>query len=123
MAFNPFKKLVRGLSRTREGIGSALRSMAGSHPVDENAIDNLEVSLLAADLGPALTGEVVDTVRERVHREGIDGDGMRAVVKAVIRDAIPAPVATIERRRDWCYRQLACQCFLLRFTIIIKSCH
>ena len=89
MAFNPFKKLVRGLTRTREGISSALRSMAGGRPVDEDAIEELEASLLAADLGPALTAEVVETVRERARGEGIDGDGMRAVVGTVLRDAIP----------------------------------
>jgi fused signal recognition particle receptor len=103
VAFNPFKKLVRGLSRTREGISSALRSMAGSHAVDEAAIDDLEASLLAADLGPALTAEVVDAVRERARKDGLDGDGMRAVVKEGLRSAMPpaveqrSPVATRPR--------------------------
>jgi fused signal recognition particle receptor len=103
VAFNPFKKLVRGLSRTREGISSALRSMAGSHAVDEVAIDDLEASLLAADLGPALTAEVVDAVRERARKDGLDGDGMRGVVKKGLRSAMPpavepvSPVATRPR--------------------------
>ena len=88
MAFNPFKKLVRGLSRTREGISNALRSVAGGRPVDEAAIDDLEASLLAADLGPALTAEVVDAVRERARQESLDGDGMRATVKESLRSAL-----------------------------------
>ena len=54
MSFNPFKKLARGLSRTRRGIASALRTAVAGQPVDEQALEDLETGLLAADLGPAL---------------------------------------------------------------------
>ena len=47
MAFDAFKKLVRGLTRTREGIGATLRSAFGAGVVDEAALDALEASLLA----------------------------------------------------------------------------
>lgn len=92
MAFQPFKKLVQGLTRTREGIASALRSAVGSAPVDEETLDDLEASLLAADLGPALTADVLDEVRERARQEGLDGDGLRLAVREVLRAALPDAV-------------------------------
>src|SRR5678815_1273936 len=73
VAFATFKKLVRGLTRTREGIATSLRSAFASHAVDEAALDDLETSLLAADLGPALTEEVLGGVRKRAREGTLDG--------------------------------------------------
>ena len=92
MAFNPFKKLTQGLARTREGITSALRSAVGSQPVNEDVLDDLEAGLLAADLGPALTAEVIDEVRRRAHRESLDGSGLRGAVREAIRGVLPETV-------------------------------
>jgi fused signal recognition particle receptor len=91
MAFNPFKKLVRGLTRTREGLATALRSAAGSAPVDEDTLDDLEAGLLAADLGPALTGEVLEEVRDRARKESLNGDRLRLAVREILRGALPDP--------------------------------
>lgn len=89
MAFSYLKKLVRGLTRTREGLSSTLQSVIGGRQVDESVIEDLEASLLAADLGPALTGEVMSSVRDRAKREGLDGDGLRDAVRAALRAALP----------------------------------
>jgi len=89
MAFDAFKRLVRGLSRTREGIAETLRSAVGAHVVDEATVEELETNLLAADLGPALTGEVLDEVRHRARSEGLDGSGLRLAVRDVLRRALP----------------------------------
>ena len=62
MAFDALKRLVRGLTRTREGIADSLRSVLGAHEIDEGTLEELETSLLAADLGPALTTEVLGSL-------------------------------------------------------------
>ena len=89
MSFNPFKKLARGLSRTRRGITSALRTAVAGRPVDEQALEELESGLLAADLGPSLAGEVVDAVRERARREGLAGADLRGAVREALLAALP----------------------------------
>jgi fused signal recognition particle receptor len=71
--------------------------VAGTHRVDEAAIDDLEASLLAADLGPALTAEIVDVVRDRARKEGLDGDSVRTVVKEGLRSAMPASAESAAR--------------------------
>ena len=88
MAFDAFKKLVRGLARTREGIASSLRSAFGAHVVDEATLDELETSLLAADLGPALTHEIVEGVRRQARAGTLDGSGLREALRAALSAAL-----------------------------------
>jgi fused signal recognition particle receptor len=93
MAFDAFKKLVRGLARTREGIASSLRSAFGAHVVDEATLDELETSLLAADLGPALTEEVLGGVRKQARAGTLDGPGLRDALRLALTAALRGAAA------------------------------
>jgi len=88
MAFDAFKKLVSGLARTREGIAASLRSAFASHVVDEATLDELETTLLSADLGPALTHEVVEGVRRQARAGTLDGQGLREALRAALGAAL-----------------------------------
>jgi len=88
MALNVFKKLARGLSRTRENLASTLQTVVGSPEIDEDALDDLEASLLAADLGPGLTEEIMGAVRERAEKG--DRSDLQAAVRETLRAALPA---------------------------------
>jgi len=88
MAFDAFKKLVRGLARTREGIGATLRTAFGAGVVDEAALDALEASLLASDVGPALTDEVLSGVRKQARAGTLDGEGLREAMRTALRAAL-----------------------------------
>ena len=66
-----FAKLARGLSRTRENLGGRLRAvLRPGQPLDEATLEELEAGLLAADLGPALTAQVIEAVRRDGGRSG-----------------------------------------------------
>jgi fused signal recognition particle receptor len=99
MAFDAFKKLVQGLARTRESIASSLRTAFSSHVVDEATLDDLETSLLSADIGPALTAEIVEGVRRQARAGTLDGSGLREALRAALHAALAgngaakAPVA------------------------------
>jgi fused signal recognition particle receptor len=88
MAFDAFKKLVRGLARTREGIASSLRSAFASHVVDETVLEELETGLLAADIGPALTAEVLDGVRRQARAGALDASGLREALRSALAAAL-----------------------------------
>jgi fused signal recognition particle receptor len=90
VAFDAFKKLVRGLARTREGIASTLRTAFGAQLVDEASLDELETSLLASDLGPALTEEVLGGVRKQARAGTLDGPGLREALRLALRAALGA---------------------------------
>jgi len=83
------KKLVRGLSRTRENLTSSLQSVIGARQIDEEALDDLEAALLAADLGPRLTSEVLEGIREEAQRDGADAGALRDRLRRTLRAAMP----------------------------------
>jgi fused signal recognition particle receptor len=85
MILRPLSGLLRGLARTREGISSALRAVVGARAVDEGALEDLEGTLLAADLGPSLVEEVLAAGR-RAAAEGADA---REAVRSALRGALP----------------------------------
>jgi len=66
-----FDRLKEGLSRTREGltekIGIAART---GRKIDDALLDDLEESLIMADVGADTTIEISDRLRERVKAEG-----------------------------------------------------
>jgi len=98
MALGMFKRLARGLTRTRENLQATLHSVVGAPTVDDATLDDLEADLLAADLGPELTGEVVEAIRAKARRGQVDGDGLRAAVIEALRASLTssetAPAAT-----------------------------
>ena len=103
MVFDALKKLVRGLTKTREGIADNLRSAFGAARVDESVLEDLEGGLIAADLGPTLAAEVVESVRRDARAGAIDGAGLRAALRRRLVDAAggaaggPAPAAGTPR--------------------------
>lgn len=102
MAFDGLRKLFRGLTKTRESLQATLRTTFSGRPVDEAALEDLETSLVAADLGPAIALEVVETVRRRAKLEALDGAGLRAAVREVLRASLPpapAPPPAASRPR------------------------
>ena len=98
MAFASFKKkLIQGLSRTRNNLTSTLQAVVGSHEVDEEALDDLEVNLLAADLGPELVGALVDDLRERANRGKLETTDLREALRSTLGEALSEDAAPGER--------------------------
>jgi fused signal recognition particle receptor len=93
-----FKKLFRGLKRTRETLVSSLESVAPADMVDEERLDDLEAGLLAADLGPELTGEVMGRVRAEVGKGRVQGASLPQAVREALRPAMPLRADAAERR-------------------------
>lgn len=89
MALGTFRRLFQGLTRTREGMADTIRSLVGGAVVDEAALDDLEVGLLAADLGPTVVADVVDAARRRLRSGGGDALSVRDAVRATLRAAFP----------------------------------
>jgi fused signal recognition particle receptor len=90
MVFGALGKLARGLARTRDQLAEGWRALRGGRPLDESDIEALETSLLAADLGPALTGHVLAAVRQRVGGRGDTGaEELREVVQVALAEALP----------------------------------
>jgi fused signal recognition particle receptor len=59
-----FDKLKKGLSKTREKITGGLRSVLPvGRKIDDAVLDELEESMLAADIGPVTVSKLIDSTR------------------------------------------------------------
>ena len=90
----PEGRLVRlraRLARSQGSLGKGLLAVLSRGNLDDAAWEELEDTLLAADVGVGPTTELVDQLRTRVRVEGID-DPERA--KAVLREELVGLVGT-----------------------------
>jgi fused signal recognition particle receptor len=80
------ERLRAGLSKTRNNLAG----LFGARPVDDTLFDELETTLIAADVGVAATTEIVGALRDRARTSGFaDANAL----KAALREALIARVA------------------------------
>ena len=84
-------RLRARLARSQGSLGKGLLAVLGRADLDDAAWEELEDTLLAADVGVGPTTDLVDALRTRVRVEGID-DPERA--KAALRDELVTLVGT-----------------------------
>jgi fused signal recognition particle receptor len=58
-----FNKFFKGLSKTRDSIVGKIGGLLG-RKVDEQLLESLEESLIAADVGPAPTSQIIEVIRK-----------------------------------------------------------
>jgi fused signal recognition particle receptor len=65
-----FDKLKESLAKTRESIvGRVSRLVTTKSTIDDEVLDQLEETLVAADVGVDATGRIIEAIRERVREE------------------------------------------------------
>jgi fused signal recognition particle receptor len=85
-----FNRMKDAVSRTRDSLGERIESViALTREVDESALEELEMSLIASDLGVTTTAEIIDALRERAKRKQIrDGAELRDLLKEQIKNIL-----------------------------------
>ena len=63
MAFNWFKKLKTGLSKSAQKVEKAFTSVIGKKKLDENSLTEIEEQLISSDLGVNASKKIVDKLR------------------------------------------------------------
>jgi fused signal recognition particle receptor len=92
-----FDRMKQAVTRTRESFTESISSiMALTREVDETTLVNLEPLLLAADLGAPTTALVMENLRQRALRTGIQGgDELKQLLKSELKqilDGVARPV-------------------------------
>jgi fused signal recognition particle receptor len=65
-------RMKQAVSRTRDNLSGRIEDVVSVHEqIDRDTLDDLEASLIAADLGTATTREVLDKLRDKVDRKQI----------------------------------------------------
>ncbi len=78
-----FDRMKQAVTRTRESLAERIEEVVSfNKEIDRNTLDDLEATLLAADLGTTTTGEVLSNMREKVDRKQIgDVEELKRVLK------------------------------------------
>ncbi|GAA1072601.1 signal recognition particle-docking protein FtsY [Pseudonocardia alni] len=81
---------LRGrLSRSRSGLGQSLLGLLGAGDLDEESWEDIEATLLQADLGPETTAEIVEKLREQIATRGVrTAEQARAALRDVLVEAL-----------------------------------
>ena len=62
-----FKRLVSGLTKTRDNIASSFENIfSGFSKIDDDFYDELEETMIMADLGIETTTKIIDDLKVRV---------------------------------------------------------
>jgi fused signal recognition particle receptor len=89
------EKLKSGVQKTRAGLVTALEdALQGKKEIDADLLDELEFTLISADIGVNTTNEILDSIRERVERHQL---GDAAELKNLIRERLLEILQASER--------------------------
>ena len=78
-------RLKEGLARTRKVLNTDLKDLFAGGPIDETFFDELETTLLLADVGVSATEQLIGDLRATVRREGLRE---RQELKGALREAL-----------------------------------
>ncbi|HEX4578102.1 MAG TPA: signal recognition particle-docking protein FtsY [Edaphobacter sp.] len=92
-----FDRMKQAVTRTRESFTESISSIVAlTREVDETTLVNLEPLLLAADLGAPTTALVMENLRQRALRTGIQGgDELKQLLKKELKqilDGVARPI-------------------------------
>lgn len=96
-----FKSIRESLSRTRQSVFGQIAGALGAGDITEETWEDLEALLIQADVGVPTTIYLVDTLRERVRRDGLYRaeqllSALRGELRAMLVD--PPPFELEEKR-------------------------
>src|SRR6266567_1191063 len=95
-------RMKQAVTRTRETLNDRFEEAVNIRKeIDRNTLDDLEATLLSADLGTTTTNEVLEAMREKVDRKQIaNGEELKRVLKeellAILNKANERPATRVE---------------------------
>jgi len=89
------ERLKAGVEKTRSGLVSALEgALEGKKQIDAGLLEDLEFTLISADIGVRTTEEILERIRQRVARHQLND---AAELKGLIREHLLEILAASER--------------------------
>src|SRR5262249_2636968 len=89
------ERLKTGVAKTRAGLVSRLEdALAGRKEIDADLLDELEYTLIGADIGVQTTSEILESIRQRVDRSQL---GDAAEIRGLIEQHLLEILQSTER--------------------------
>jgi fused signal recognition particle receptor len=97
-----FQRMKEAVSRTRENLSERIDEIvAFNKEIDASTLDDLEATLIAADLGSTTTHEILDALRERATHKQIDNvEELKRLLKEQIAGILNSATNVPARRVD-----------------------
>lgn len=84
-----FSRIVSGLKNTKKSFGEKLKYIFTGNEIDEDFFEELEFILISADIGTAVTEEILDKLRAEIKSRKIKTtDNCKAVLKEILVDIL-----------------------------------
>jgi fused signal recognition particle receptor len=90
-------RLRQGLEKTRRGFVSQLLEKLGDDPLTPEVLDDLESTLLRADVGVQATDQVIEALRTRLNVEVVEASEGLRFLKEQLRELLEEPIQTSGR--------------------------
>lgn len=96
-----FEKMKQAVTRTRENLSERIEEVVSlSKEIDRGTLDDLEATLIGADLGTKTTEQLLSRLREKADRKQIaDGSELKRLLKEEVRNVLAR--AMLNRSRPW----------------------
>ena len=83
------EKIKQGLKKTRDAISENLSTLSFTKKIDQEFYDELEMTLIAADVGYAATQQIITELKDRVKKEKLeDGSELKDLLKKILSELL-----------------------------------
>ena len=84
-----FSKFKAGLAKTHSKLAHEIKRIVSRSPkLDSATLEELETALIAADLGMAVTTQIVEAVKKTYESQGTTGHGVFAIARAEVEKSV-----------------------------------
>ena len=95
------EKLKNGVQKTRDGLVSRIEDViSGKKEIDADLLEELEYTLISADIGVKTTQEILERIRERVDRRLVaDASELRGLIREFLLEILQSsdrPLASVD---------------------------
>ncbi len=92
-------RLKSGIAKTRSGLVSQLETaFAGRKEIDADVLEELEYTLVSADIGVRTTSEILEIIRQRVDRKLVgDAEELKTLIRSHLVEVLEATERPLPR--------------------------
>lgn len=101
-AVSVFQRIKSGLGKTRANLSSGLADLFSiGKAVDVDLLEDIETTLLMADVGVTATSEIIEALTEKLERKQLkDGEALRIALKDQLRGLLANTAQPLDVRSD-----------------------
>ncbi len=101
-AVSVFQRIKSGLGKTRANLSSGLADLFSvGKSVDADLLEDIETTLLMADVGVTATSEIIEALTEKLERKQLkDGEALRIALKDQLRGLLASTSQPLEIAAD-----------------------